>query len=362
MATSRSLTSTGTVQVNHSQFTIGSAEVDTLDTRTRGSLLEVGPGFATTFTGITYGPARVTLRLLDQPPAAPGGEWEAVEDTTITSSEAIGVFTLDGEPADGITAFPAGTYGLRASVRGRDIATSTEVTEPPEDYLIELWPSLNTGDTLVVTTLRKTDRAWPIGDKTEHEPDPVPQPDYSKIWVRDRHGVPVAVDLDSDLGLAALEDRRSFGGAPLTDKHRENDSAQPWLHLDRPLIDWLIEQTADVHEQFAAACVRLSSARADLDTVPWISDFIDATLAAEIAPTDPFDIAERVLQDRRARPNDQRRPGVDPVRFGRPGESTRLRRRRCKEAARKWHPRTDPWPSRCSTGRCAQRDHWCPRR
>lgn len=135
MTTSRSLTSTGTVFVDHSQFTVGSAEVDTLDARARGSLLETGPGFATTFTGITYGPTRVTLVLLDHSPADPGDEWEIVEETTVVSGEPIGIYTLDGEPADGITAIPAGTYRLRACARGRDIATSREVTDPTEDYL-----------------------------------------------------------------------------------------------------------------------------------------------------------------------------------------------------------------------------------
>jgi hypothetical protein len=294
MTTSRSLASTGTVQVDHSQFTIGSPEVDTLDTRARGSLLEVGPGFATTFTGITYGPARVSLRLLDQPPVEPADEWEVVEDTTITSRELLGIFTLDGEPADGITAIPAGTYGLRASARGRDIATSTEVSEPTEDYLIELWPSPHYNeDSLVVATLRKTDRAWSITD----EPEPVLQPDTSGRWVRDENNHPIKVTEDSDLGRAALEDLRSYGGAPLTDRLQENGSVHSWLHLDRPLIDWLVEQPEEVHEKFAAACVRLALARAGLDRVPWVAAYADETLTAGTAPAEPFDIAAQVRDD-----------------------------------------------------------------
>ncbi|QQM55705.1 hypothetical protein [Rhodococcus pyridinivorans] len=302
MTTSRSLTSTGTVFVDHSQFTVGSAEVDTLDARARGSLLETGPGFATTFTGITYGPTRVTLVLLDQSPADPGDEWEIVEETIVVSGEPIGIYTLDGEPADGITAIPAGTYRLRACARGRDIATSREVLDPTEDYLIELWPhpvstSSDGGDAFTVTTLRKTDRAWPLDDETEPEPVPVPEPDFSRVWVRDEHGNPVAVPFDSDLGRAAATDVAAFGGAPLTDKHQENGSVRSWLHLDRPLIDWLIDQPEHIHEQFAATCIRLAISRAGLDAIPWVTEFVDATVSAGVAPGDPYTLADRVLHD-----------------------------------------------------------------
>jgi len=208
----RSLTSTGTVQGDHSQFTIGSAEVDTLDTQTRGSLLEIGPGFATTVTGTTYGPAHVTLSLLDQPPAEPGNEWESSKPPRSAPAGRSGSTSSQANlPTASPRSRPATT--TYAPARGRDIATSTEVTDPTEQYPIELWshPAID-NDTSVVVTVHQTDRAWPVTDESE----PVSQPDTSGRWVRDKKGKPIKVTEDSDPSCAALDDLRlwflgSFG-------------------------------------------------------------------------------------------------------------------------------------------------------
>ncbi|EKT80508.1 hypothetical protein WSS_A22078 [Rhodococcus opacus M213] len=74
------MTQWGIVGVDHHQFVVGFRQANTLDGQQRGSLLEVGPGFATVYTGIAYGPVRVGVEVLESAPHAEAfPEWEVIE-------------------------------------------------------------------------------------------------------------------------------------------------------------------------------------------------------------------------------------------------------------------------------------------
>ncbi|MBY6540289.1 hypothetical protein HQ325_16570 [Rhodococcus sp. BP-349] len=261
----------GIVQVDHDQFLFAEEAADTLDVAAKGSLIEVGPGFVSTFTGVSYGPARVSVQLLRDVPGEAAEHWEVVEQTMLVASGPITTRNLDGEPVAEMSELEPRTYHLRASARGRDIATSTEVFEPTEDYLFELWPATEGEASAepLVRTIRKNDRAW--SDELVDEPVAL-KPDYSTICVRDVGGNILRVAPQSDLGQAAIRITKEHGGRPLDGALADQVYAMQVAYVDRPLVDWLAIQSPGLLSDFKAACVELAFTRAGLDQYSWLNE------------------------------------------------------------------------------------------
>src|SRR5690606_36833148 len=103
--------SNGVVQVDHHQFSFGDPAVDTLDPIAQGTLIDVGDGAVSFYTGIAHGPVRVGVELLDQLPTDdPQEDWEVIEETTVSATQAMVVSALDGTVCTTIEPVPAGTY------------------------------------------------------------------------------------------------------------------------------------------------------------------------------------------------------------------------------------------------------------
>lgn len=104
----------------------------------------------------------MSVRVFTSEPADDDGDWEVVEESTLTARAPVAVRSLDGHAVAAMDEVSAGRYRVRAHARGRDTATSLEVTKPVEDYLFHFWPAATPPDAvdLSVTTIRKTDRAW----------------------------------------------------------------------------------------------------------------------------------------------------------------------------------------------------------
>lgn len=130
-----------------------------------GTLVAVAtePGHLIVRTGCATGPVRVSLTAHPAPPEsaperAPGGaaggssgdaaggdgSWEAVEEVSLPittplfwSSPDPG-FDLPRDPA--FTPDTPGPHRVRVSARGRNRAFDEAITEPVEDYLIQVWP------------------------------------------------------------------------------------------------------------------------------------------------------------------------------------------------------------------------------
>ena len=114
------LQTSGIVEVDHDQFVVSNDDTDTLDVHAKGALIEVGHGFLATYTGVSYGPTRVTVQVWQAEPNAEYDNWEVVEESVITASAAVDVRSLDGRPSQGVGQIPAGVYRVRAHARGRD--------------------------------------------------------------------------------------------------------------------------------------------------------------------------------------------------------------------------------------------------
>jgi len=285
----------GIVEVDHDQFVVSNDDADTLDVRAKGTLIEVGPGFLSTYTGVSYGPARVTVQVWQAEPEAEYDEWEVVEESVIAASAAIEVRSLDGRSTEGVGQISAGSYRVRAHARGRDTSTSQEVTEPVEDYLFQFWPTPldDLAEPPVVATLKKTDKAW----SDEPSNDTELWPDTSMIYVRDENGVTRKVDPESDLGRAARALKLAYGGRPLEGKLADQTYAKALAFLDRPLVDWLAEQDDETFDEFKAFCVRASFAVSGLDNYPWVNEWADRAITQRRLDESYFDVAERVKWD-----------------------------------------------------------------
>jgi hypothetical protein len=289
------LQTSGIVEVDHDQFIVSNDDTDTLDVRAKGTFIEVGPGFLSTYTGVSYGPARVTVQVWQAEPAAEYDTWEVVEESVITASAAIEVRSLEGRPSEGLGQIPAGTYRIRAHARGRDTSTSQEVTEPVEDYLLQFWPTHRDDPTEPpsVTTLKKTDRAWSDAPSNDTEL----WPDRTRIYVRDENGVTRKVDPESDLGRAVRALKLAYGGRPLEGKLTDQTYAKALAFLDRPLVDWLAQQDDEMLDKFKTFCIRTCFAVSGLDNYPWVNEWADCAIAQRRLDEDYFDLAERVKWD-----------------------------------------------------------------
>lgn len=289
------LQTAGIVEVDHDQFVVSNDDTDTLDVQAKGTLIEVGPGFLATYTGVSYGPARVMVQVWQAEPAAEYDDWEVVEESVITASGAVGVRSMEGRPSEGLQPIAAGSYRVRAHARGRDTSTSQEVTEPVEDYLFQFWPTPldDLAESPVVTTLKKTDRAW----SDEPSDNTGLWPDRSMIYVRDENGVTRKVDPESDLGLAVRALKLAYGGRPLEGTLTGQTYAKALAFLDRPLVDWLAQQDDETLDDFKAFCVRACFAVSGLDNYPWVTEWADRAIAQRRLNEDYFDLAERVKWD-----------------------------------------------------------------
>lgn len=260
--------SEGTVAVDHHQFVMGVRDVDYLESIWHGTLLDAGPGFISFYTGIGYGPAHITVDLLEHAPAEPDpAAWEVIEETTLVAKSEIVVSATDGTVAD-LPPVPAGQYRVRGSARGRDSHYGQEADHPVEDYLVELWPATSADTT--VQTIHKTDTAW----------SPHTQVDESNlssayVFSRDTSGTVVKVAPQSPEAQAVRTQLKNFGGKPLTPALEAIFTSQYVAGLDRGLIDRVEAAAPQQQLAFARWCIRRAWERAGIAHIDWLSAVLD---------------------------------------------------------------------------------------
>ena len=260
--------SDGVVQADHHQFSFGDPTVDTLDPIAHGTLIDVGDGAVWFYTGIAYGPVRVGVELLDRPPTDPAqDDWEVVEETIVSATQAMVVSAADGTVCTTVDPVPAGTYQLRAHARGRDTHFGLDVDEIVEDYLICLWPTTTRIADAQVRTLRKTDTAWSPQPQVDR-----PEPSRAYVYIRDDSGEVVTVAPRSREALAVRAVLHTFGGKPLTPALEAIYAARHVAGLDRDLIDRVEALDDDRQRAFARWCVHRAWERAGLVRSPWFRD------------------------------------------------------------------------------------------
>lgn len=284
------------VRVDHHQFALGEPGADTLNAVAEGSLIEVGPGFVSFYTGITYGPARLALDLLEHAPDTKATqEWEVIEEAAITSASDIVVTTLEGTVSTTLAPVPAGRYAVRAHARGRDTRYGEDVTEPCEDYLVQLWPTQTADNS--VRTLHKTDRAW--SPQTQVDESSLSR-DY--VYIRNDAGEVVKVPPKGPEANAARAHLNEFGGTPLTPTLEAVFSSRYVAGLDRDLIDHVDAATPEQQRAFARWCVHRAFERAGLAEIDWLRDVLtdmDAGKPVNKDFIDSFAARNRLDQDQR---------------------------------------------------------------
>ncbi|TCC39738.1 hypothetical protein [Kribbella sindirgiensis] len=93
--------------------------------------------------GRRSGGSPVRIVLADVAPGVPEESWEDVVEVSIdVRSEDVGWTSWGGESGGDLDGVAAGSYRLRVSARGRDIARDREFADGLFDaYLLELWPA-----------------------------------------------------------------------------------------------------------------------------------------------------------------------------------------------------------------------------
>ncbi|AOW93703.1 hypothetical protein BFN03_16440 [Rhodococcus sp. WMMA185] len=288
--------SEGIVSVDHHQFVVGERDAEYLETVSHGTLLESGSGFVSLYTGIAYGPARITVSLLDHAPAESDPvAWEVAEETTLAAASEIVVSATDGNVAD-LSPVPGGRYRVRAHARGRDRHYGQEVDHPVEHYLLELWPD-STGADLTVATLHKSDTAW--SPRTQVNESSL---NKDRVYIRDGSGAVVTVPPQSSEAIAVREKLGEFGGKPLTPALEAVFCSRYVAGLDRDLIDRIEAAAPERQLAFARWCVHRAWERAGIAHIDWLAAVLDDMDAGRPADNDfiySFDARIRLDEDPR---------------------------------------------------------------
>jgi hypothetical protein len=92
--------------------------------------------------GISMGPVAVDVSQHASVPALEASDWEDVAELSVLVRDKpayVGGFSQDHLTASRIDAAGPGWYRLRVRAKGRAVAPDLVVTEPTEEYLIQVW-------------------------------------------------------------------------------------------------------------------------------------------------------------------------------------------------------------------------------
>lgn len=264
------MTHTGTVEVDHHQFVVGSPSAETYEPAVTGSVIEVGENFVTVMSGVAYGPVSVTVDVLTTDPGDPstGTEWEIIEEATIKVSTPFRVLTLDGEVAQDfpVLSLIKGLNTFRVSARGRDVSPGLTATEPTESYLVQVWKAARPA---ALRRLHKTDTVW-NDDITVHKArnwwDPDPAGDAT-LYIK--YGY-------EQMATWAKQKAIDWGGRPPTDKLDHTAYAKQFAFHDRVLVDALARARAPKLRRIAAWAARRSYTSAGVADIDWIRAGLEA--------------------------------------------------------------------------------------
>ncbi|CAM3157558.1 Transposase [Prescottella defluvii] len=260
----------GTVDADHYQFVLGSPTGETYLPEETGSVIEVGPNFATIMTGIAYGPVTLTIDVLDAEPAAVGdtGAWGVIEEATVNLTKPAYVLTLDGERVPDFQKLPIkrGLHRFRVFGRGRDTNAGQTVSEPTEHYLVQIWKTTRPQEML---RLHKTDAAWDQSIVTHPKRnwwDPDPAGDATLYL---KYGY-------DQMAQWAKDEAIRWGGRPPSEKLRSNFHAMGIAGLDRPLADAITRARPPKLRRIAAWAARRAYTTAGIAEIKWIRPALTA--------------------------------------------------------------------------------------
>ncbi|WP_420879164.1 transposase [Rhodococcus sp. (in: high G+C Gram-positive bacteria)] len=271
----------GVAVADHHQFVLGSPTAETYEPAATGSVIEVGPNFVTVMTGIAYGPASLTVEIVDDEPAFDADQcvWDVVEEATVKVTKDFHVIALGGEklPDFDKIAIRRGLYRFRVSGRGRDTNWDLSVDDPTEEYLVQVW-RVNRPHGMV--RLHKTDTAWDQ-DIVEHPTrnwwDPDPAADASMYL---RYGY-------EQMAEWAKQEAIRWGGRPPSEKLSRCPQAVDLAGADRALADAITRAREPKLRLITVWAVRRALTIAGIADRDWIAPALDALEAGRPVPP-PF--------------------------------------------------------------------------
>lgn len=107
-----------------------------------GLVRTTGDGEATVYTGVWGGDVNVTCELLGEEPELNDADWEVVVEfsAAVDADRPLQVVSRVEESANPPIASEPGTYRVRLSARGRDVAFD-KIGYGTEGYLLQTWPA-----------------------------------------------------------------------------------------------------------------------------------------------------------------------------------------------------------------------------
>jgi hypothetical protein len=139
-------------------------------------LVGVVPGLAVVVTGTQFGDLGVSVQLGDREPELDISGWDEVVEVSFACGQAghgLGITSggMGPDELQALTPAGAGTYRIRAHVRGRDAGADADVVEgkPIEVHLLQIWPA----PTATEVIHKVTDRyGQALRDAVTQGPDP----------------------------------------------------------------------------------------------------------------------------------------------------------------------------------------------
>ncbi|MGW4550241.1 hypothetical protein ACWEN4_28430 [Streptomyces violaceorubidus] len=109
------------------------------------------PGLAVVLAGINSGPVNLSVEVFRHavPPPSTAEVWDEVVEHSVESLSGdmrVTALMNDRPELPTLTPFGPAHYRIRVHARGRDHADDAHVTEPVEDYLLQVWPGRQEAD------------------------------------------------------------------------------------------------------------------------------------------------------------------------------------------------------------------------
>jgi hypothetical protein len=110
-------------------------------------LFSVLPGSMNVYVGASSGSVTVSVEPRDTPPATVELDgWDEVAEAdlhALAGQVSVVALMADSPDLPNLTVQGAGLYRVRVHARGRDLKTDLVAFEPIEDYLIQVWPTVD---------------------------------------------------------------------------------------------------------------------------------------------------------------------------------------------------------------------------
>ncbi len=234
------------------------------------------PGVLQFITGLHTGDVRVRIELHDTEPAI-DLNWPEIVEASFSPS-APGIFIdVWGDASIPLPNIEVRDYRVRFAAIGFD-NDDNEVTDPPERYLIHLWPAPRAPDRIVRQTSRRAAYWHQVAQRT-----PAPPSAEERAAVRAEKERRRRQEAER---FRREDEARYWGGrAPDSDRLREiAPRAVGLARIDRNLVDEIAAVEPQEQRAMAAWAARETCRRAGLADEDWVVQALEALDLGDPAP------------------------------------------------------------------------------